>query len=345
MRRLLLLASLAVALPQALAAECRLLHPVPREGDQIAWQGACRDGFGEGTGVISVSRKGKPSLTYEVTLARGEIVGEGMMRSGDGGLYAGTFRQGQPHGYGFFRTPEGDKYKGEVADGQPDGQGTWTGPDGSRYTGQWKAGRKEGHGRMEYALGGSYEGQWRHDVYHGRGVLTYAGSGRKVEGQFHEGQAPGSARPAAGAPSNERYRLRADYPRTGTNILREVATAPVPPDKSYRELTPEQQASVRSHYQALAPGDEPPYPLKGPKELYAAVHEALGRVGADGEITLLVDVGADGVAKSVTAIGAPTPELVRFASTAAMLQKYKPAICDGQPCAMKYGVQFIFDLQ
>lgn len=299
----------------------------------------------EGPGVLSVARPGKPGVLYEVTMARGEIVGEGLMRVEGGIVYAGTFRQGQPHGHGFFRYTDGAKYEGGVANGHPEGQGTWTGKFGTRYTGQWRAGKKQGRGRIDFVLGGSYEGEWADDTYNGRGVLTYAGSGRKVEGEFRNGLLAGAPPPVPVAASNERYALREDMPRTGTSLLHEIVVSSVPLDKDYASLTPAQKAAVRQPYEALAPGDEPPYPLNGPKQMYTAMQKALARIGTSGEINLLVRVGADGVAQTVTAVGVPTPEMAQFASTVAMLQKYKPAVCDGKPCEMMYLIAVTFDLK
>ncbi|HWJ95299.1 MAG TPA: hypothetical protein VNT33_11280 [Telluria sp.] len=343
MRHATLLALLATVFVPVHAEECRVLYPAPQQGDRLVWHGACRDGMAEGPGVISLDRPGKTSIRYEVTLAHGDIAGEGALLAEDGKVYAGTFHQGQPHGRGYFRFANGATYEGEVAHGQPEGQGTWTSQQGTRYVGQWKAGKKQGRGRIEYALGGSYDGDWSGDTYNGHGVLTYAGSGRRVEGEFHDGWPAGVARPAPVEPSSERYVLREDMPRTGTSIRREIVSAPVPLDKGYAELTPGQRAVVRQPYEALAASDEPPYPLGGPKLFYEALAKAFKRIGASGELKLLVRVGADGVAQSVTAIGAPTPELVRFASGLVMLQQYKPAVCDGKPCDMIYPAYFKFE--
>lgn len=345
MRHAILPALLALVFVPSVAQACRVLHPALQPGERVAWTAACRDGLADGPGVLSIARPGKPGVLYEVTMARGEIVGDGIMRVEGDIVYAGTFRQGQPHGPGFFRYPDGAKYEGGVANGQPEGQGTWTSKEGTRYTGQWHAGKKHGRGRVDYALGGSYEGEWADDTYHGRGVLTYAGSGRQVEGEFRNGLLAGAPPPVPVAPSNERYVLKEEMPRTGTSLLRDIVVSPFPLDKRYADLTPAQQAAVRAPYKALAAGDEPPFPLNGSKQMLAAIGKALAHIGARGELILLVRVGADGVAQSVTAVGAPTPELVQFASSIVMLQKYKPAVCDGKPCEMIYPVALQFDMR
>jgi hypothetical protein len=342
MKRALLLCAF-LPLQAALAAEdCRVGHPVPEAGEEISWSGACKDHVAEGAGVLLLSRHGKSDLKYEVTLLHGEINGEGTVRGDDGYRYVGTFKQGIPGGKGYFHFTDGTQYEGDVADGLPHGLGISVAPDRTRYEGHWKDGKKDGAGRITYALGGSYEGEWKQDQFDGKGVLTYAGSGRRVEGEFSNGMPPGAA-PKAPL-QDTKYALKEDHAHVGSLLKRDVVVSSVPPDKSYEELTPEQKQMVRSAYPALAPEDEPPYPLKGEKALYSALRQALNRLDVTGTLKLYVLVGADGKAKSVTAIGSPSPEMTRFASMAVMLQKYKPAACHGEPCDMIYPMSFKFTM-
>jgi hypothetical protein len=133
--------------------------------------------------------------------------------------------------------------------------------------------------------------------------------------------------------------------RMASRIPRAQANSPVPTNKSWTELTPEQQEVIRRLYKALAPGDEPPYPLKGPAKLYAELAHAVGRQQARGELLLYVLVGADGKAISVSVAGKPDPETMRVAAAAVVLEQYKPALCDGKPCEMLYPFSFNFILE
>jgi hypothetical protein len=342
MKRALLLCAF-LPLQAALAAEdCRVGHPVPAAGEEISWSGACKDHVAEGAGTLLLRRHGKSDLKYEVTLLHGEISGEGTMRGDDGYRYVGTFKQGIPDGNGYFHWPDGSQYEGDVVDGQPNGLGISVATDRTRYEGHWKDGKKDGAGRITWTLGGSYEGEWEEGKPNGKGILTYMRSGRQVEGEFRNGKPLGTA--PTTTPQHTDYALKQEQPVTGSHIPGTAAIAPVPPDKPYAELTPAQKDVVRSAYPALDPGDEPPYPLHGPKELFLALSKISGELWVRGTLRLYVLVGADGTATSVTAIGSPDPELVPLAATAAMQQKYKPAVCDGQPCAMIYPMAFKFQL-
>jgi hypothetical protein len=86
-------------------------------------------------------------------------------------------------------------------------------------------------------------------------VLTYAGSGRKREAEFDNGMVRGAAPPPSFG--HDRYAL--EKAPLGLDLLRaSPTTGPFPFDKSYGELTPAQQALVKSQYPALEDGDEPP---------------------------------------------------------------------------------------
>jgi hypothetical protein len=341
-RAILLCALLFTQAAHAANDDCRVAHPVPHAGEEIRWSGACKDQLAEGAGVLLLHRPGKPDLKFDVTLLHGEISGEGTMSRDDGYRYTGTFKDGIPDGKGYFHYPDGHRYEGDVAHRSPDGIGTGLSPDGTRYEGHWKAGKWDGAGRVTYALGGSYEGEWKQGKFDGKGVLTYAGSGRRFEGEFSNG-VPLGAPPKAPLPGTK-YTLKEEQPHLGSNIARDAVIAPVPPTKPYEALTAEQKDVVRSAYPALDPEDEPPYPLNGPKELFAALQQASSRLNATGALKLYVQVGADGKAKAVSAIGSPDPELTRFASMALLVQKYKPAICHGVPCEMIYPLSFKFTM-
>lgn len=236
----------------------------------------------------------------------------------------------------------GSRYEGTLVRGQEEGVGTLVTADHNLYSGEFRNGLPEGKGEAVYMLGGRYEGAFKAGRPHGNGVMTYAGSGRRQEGEFREGKLIGTA---SVSKEDKTYVLRAREGNTDSRIPRALAYAAVPTNKSWAQLTPEQQEVIRGSYKALAPGDEPPYPLKGPGKLFAALSQAVGKLDAHGQLRLFVLVGADGKAKSVSVLGKPEPEMLRFAAAAVMLEPYKPAMCDGKPCEMLYPFCFEFTVE
>jgi hypothetical protein len=275
--------------------------------------------------------------TSTIALAQGPApaAGEVKLTLPGGSTYIGTATNGVPDGKGYFKDADGMQYEGEVRMGQRTGVAEALFPNGNRYKGEWKDGKPDGLGTMTYMLGGSYEGRWKQGVRDGRGTMSFAGSGRRAEVGFVDGEridiTPPSTEPDA--PQGQ-YALRDANARVGSHFARKIGTSPIPLDVGWEKLTPGQQRMVRDYYPALDEADEPPYPVTGPKVLFARLAELGGKYQINEDLRIYVLVGADGKVASVTSIGIDDPEARRLAGTLAGLMKYKPARCGGQPCQM-----------
>jgi len=133
------------------------------------------------------------------------------------------------------------------------------------------------------------------------------------------------------------FNLKSAEEHTGSHIKRDVGhNSRLPFDKSYNELTPEQQSIVKSNYETMGPGDEPPYPVKGLAPLYRAASQAVSARHEHGLLEMSVVVGADGEGKSVKVYQTPDQETAKAVAIAMMHEKYKPALCKGQPCEQEF---------
>jgi hypothetical protein len=313
--------------------DCRISGVAPAPSGVVDWKGACANGYAEGPGELSWRSKDGKTNRLEATLRRGAIEGEAALALGSGVLYTGTFKDGFPDGKGAFLDPDGRMYEGEVRHGERTGTGVGVSAMGDRYEGQWLNGEYEGQGHIKYALGGEYVGQWHGGKRHGNGVLTYAGSGRRFEGEFADGRIAGTAPP----PKAERTYEVVTETANGAYWPREIARgSEVPPDVGYAELTPEQKRLVRSYYPALEEGDEPPYPLDGPAEFYKIMSRVGGALRLRGDVMIYANVSPDGKVSTIGLGGLDTPDLRRYAAAGAGSLRYKPAVCRGQPCAMRF---------
>lgn len=91
------------------------------------------------------------------------------------------------------------------------------------------------------------------------------------------------------------YSLRQATPSTGTNIPKNiVSNGTIPYNKTYAELTPEQQDRLKSQYEGMGVRDEPPFPVRGLAPLYRAVADGQQRRLASGELSILLDIDANG---------------------------------------------------
>jgi hypothetical protein len=315
--------------------DCRIVAVDPAPTGVVTWTGGCKDGFADGPGTMSWPGKKSKIHRLTGTLERGVIQGEAELALADGTIYSSTFKDGSPDGKGVVNYRDGGIYEGELRRGKREGTGIAVFASGDRYEGTWHKEVQEGQGRMIYLAGGEYVGEWHAGKRHGHGVLTYAGSGRRFEGEFVDGRIAGSAPPPA------RGRTYDAVVDPGSNVaLPTIAGTgfPVPPDVGYEALTPEQKRTVNSYYQALEEGDEPPYPVGGPQEFVELISKISGKLRVRGKITIYANVGADGKVTSVGMVGLENPELRRFASAAAAVVAYKPAVCRGQPCAMTFPI-------
>lgn len=279
-------------------------------------------------------------IRLEATLVAGEVSGEGILKTKDH-TYTGTLKNGIPHGSGYFEyTQAGGWYEGEVAAGKRHGKGIYIALNRSRYAGVWSDGKRNGWGEATFATGGSYAGGWKNDKFDGHGNIVYAGTGHKYEGRFKDGRVDGLPE-AELAPG--RYAIKET--RVGSRIAEDTVVSYLPLAASWNKLTEAQKNMLRLQFPALEAGDEPPFPQKGGHTIFDAVQQVYSSLGGtEGTMEVHVLVGKDGTPKQVKAIGSPTPELVHNVSAILMLQKYKPAICRGEPCEMIYPIRFSFSV-
>ena len=310
---LLLVPSLAQAAEMTAGAkDCLVFHNKTGLGVSAKWTGPCKDGYADGEGKLQWTRAGAPDGSYE-----------------------GGMRRGRYYGVGYQSHPSNAQYEGNFVDGQFDGFGIAVSALGDRYDGTWRAGRKHGTGKMVYVLGGSYDGGWRDDQYHGKGAIMYAG-GRRAEYQFENGAWP--EMPVYPDFKNlRRYGLKAHEAETGSKFKAdELFGSYVPYDVGYARMSAEQKKIVALAYPLMDVQDEPPYPLHGKQTISRMIVDASKENAITGMLHLLVKVGPDGKAQTVTSIGSPSAQITKFASHVVMLEKYKPGMCAGKPCTMIY---------
>ena len=141
------------------------------------------------------------------------------------------------------------------------------------------------------------------------------------------------------------YVLKQATPTTGSNIPRPRVSSQLPLNRRYSELTREEQDIVKSAYEAMMPLDEPPYPINGLLPLFEAVREINRKLVAEGELSMFVDVDAQGQVTSISVMKSPDPKLTQAMANVLMLTKFKPAVCRGQPCNMGYPFRMTFSVE
>lgn len=149
---------------------------------------------------------------------------------------------------------------------------------------------------------------------------------------------------ASAALAADVYSIPADNLETGSSIPRGAVTWPVPIDKGYAQLSAEQQRVVRDDYMKLAARDEPAYPREGMMPVLREVARIQSNSDHPGGLMhLAVRVDASGQPHGVAVLKSPDEAATQAVSFVLMHTTYKPAMCDGAPCASDYS--FKYDLQ
>jgi hypothetical protein len=137
------------------------------------------------------------------------------------------------------------------------------------------------------------------------------------------------------------YTIKQDRPSLGTSMKKVIVfTGTIPLDKTYDQLTTEEQNTLKENYENMPAGDEPPFPLSGLMPIYKAIgraHEDL-RLKYKGKLVMYVLVDSEGNPKSVSVETSPFPSITQATAYVLMLQKFKPAVCSGKPCSMQFPV-------
>ena len=142
-----------------------------------------------------------------------------------------------------------------------------------------------------------------------------------------------------------RYTIRQDLPDTGTRIPRRVFTGSlIPINRRYAELTPDERQLVKSQYEAMAPMDEPPFPVDGLEAVYAAVAKVQKTLLVTGRLAMEVEVDSQGQPSAVRVLASPDPKLTQAVASVLLLTRYKPAVCGAKPCRMSLPINVNFSV-
>ncbi len=116
---------------------CKVYNPMPQEEESIRWDGRCKDGFADGTGILDWYVGDQLEERYEGELKQGWADGQGTYISRRGVRYEGSWKNSMQEGKGTVQNPDGSVYRGEWKEGKPHGWGVYRAPDGETIEGEW----------------------------------------------------------------------------------------------------------------------------------------------------------------------------------------------------------------
>jgi len=311
------------------AKGCKFHNPHPVPNETVNWSGGCRDGFGDGQGVLEWFEDGKAGTRYEGSFLHGELEGRGRFVTKDGGTYDGSFDKGTPSGFGTMIWANGTRYDGAWRDGKRTGRGTFTRTNGDRYDGDFVEGKWQGKGLYANPSGERYVGDWMANKRQGEGAAVF------LDGGIYRGPFIDDVPAHPDEIRHNHYELKVEH--TGSYIGKALITnLPLPVDKTYGELSEDEKFIARARAATPSETDEPPYPLYGPRRILEASMALENKLRVEGSLALGVTVDADGAAQDIAVLSSPDKELTTAMARVLMLQQYKPALCGGKPCAQKF---------
>ena len=137
------------------------------------------------------------------------------------------------------------------------------------------------------------------------------------------------------------YSLRMDQAVPGSRDFTEISSgAPYPLNKRYEQFTTDEKGILRSYYEGMPDTDEPPFPARGMKDIIADISTLVGKLRAEGNVTIFVSVNEKGEATSVRLLSYPNMEVAKAVAYVLVKARYKPAVCGGQPCALEFPFRF-----
>jgi hypothetical protein len=132
------------------------------------------------------------------------------------------------------------------------------------------------------------------------------------------------------------YGVKESDPKVGTSVRVEIVRSPIPFDKKFDELTPEQMEVLRSKYNELGANDEPPFPADGMHDIGREIARLEAAKQFHGPLVMTVKVDEKGEGKSVAVYKSPDDDFAHSVAVVLMKAKYKPAKCAGNPCTMDF---------
>ena len=119
---------------------CKIYNPNPQENESVKWNGACKDGFVDGEGVLEWYIGDRLEERYEGSMRSGWAEGSGTFTSRQGTHYKGEWKRSLQDGKGISQSADGSVYEGEWRAGKPNGWGVYRSPDGQTIEGEWENG-------------------------------------------------------------------------------------------------------------------------------------------------------------------------------------------------------------
>lgn len=155
---------------------------------------------------------------------------------------------------------------------------------------------------------------------------------------------------AQGDAEVKRYKLNRDTKFFGVTFgygygQRGNAETDIPFDKPWGQLTAAEQNLFKARYEGLGDRDEPPFPMNGLRSLFGPIVQGQQKMLVTGQFQADAEIDKEGKVASVVVLHTPDEQVTKVIANILLLTKFKPALCEGQPCAMPFPVNLSFKVE
>ena len=139
----------------------------------------------------------------------------------------------------------------------------------------------------------------------------------------------------ASVAATHKYKIRGDA-EGGTKFRPVEVSSPIPFDKSYSEMSEEEQNIFRENYGVLAANEVPPFPSEGMGAIYRPIIKAHRDIARAGKLFLVAMIDESGKVENVSVYESPHPSMTKYASTVLFNTKFDAAVCGQSTCKMEF---------
>lgn len=142
------------------------------------------------------------------------------------------------------------------------------------------------------------------------------------------------------------YSLRFDQVPAGEITGTELFSEAYPLNKTFDQFTPKEKSVLRSYYKGMPETDEPPFPQLGMKDIILNIRSTIDKGGKNWYFrsprlfSFIVSINKSGKATGFRDSSRSIDDYSKAIGNCLMRIKYKPAKCNGAPCAQDFPFKF-----
>lgn len=134
------------------------------------------------------------------------------------------------------------------------------------------------------------------------------------------------------------FSMKGTESQVGSRIKPVIGSSSIPLDRGAADLSERERDALRQSFKKHAKGDEPAYLAHPLKELMSDLTDLRPRMSLYETVEVMLVIDETGQVRSTKVLEATSDRLATIVTKSIAAARFKPAQCDGTPCAMKFPV-------